>query len=204
MQDAPILKSGERGFDNLKPTVLILICGFDLFGHGRYQYTFENSCREIPGLVLGDEVQKIILNTRGTNDEETSRSLIDFLHYVTHTEETTLTGDCDERLKRLHEKMDEIKSSVEVGVMYMKMEERDRLIEERGRKEGWLSGRTEGRSEGENLKLIAQIQKKIFKGKTLEEIADEVEEEPAKIQILYTVVEENRDKTAEEILNLLK
>ena len=100
--------------------------------------------------------------------------------------------------------MDEIKSSVEVGVMYMKMEERDRLIEERGRKEGWLDGRTEGRTEGEYLKQITLIQKKIFKGKTLEEIAADLEEMPEDMQTLYALVYDNQQKKPEDILKLLK
>ena len=122
------------------------------------------------------------------------------MHYVAHTEETTLTGGCDERLKRLHEKMDEIKSNVEVGVMYMKMEERDRLIEERGR----LAGRTEGITEGRMEELLSKIQKKIRRGKSLAETAEDLEETPEDIRILYTMALENQEKTPEDILKLLK
>ena len=78
----------------------------------------------------------------------------------------------------------------------MKMEECDRLIEERGRKEG--------RTEGENLKLIVQIQKKIFKGKSLLETAEDLEEIPEDIRSLYTLVQENPGKNPEDILKLLK
>ena len=78
--DAPLLKSGEKSFDNLKPLYIVLICGFDLYGYNKYCYTFENYCREVPGLNLGDGCQKIILNTRGENDEEVDRTLIEFLH----------------------------------------------------------------------------------------------------------------------------
>ena len=38
---------------------------FDLFGYGLYRYTFDNQCKEVPDLVMGDECQKIILNTKG-------------------------------------------------------------------------------------------------------------------------------------------
>lgn len=40
--------------------------------------------------------------------------------------------DCDERLKHLHKKIYEIKSNEQMGVSYMKMEERDRLLVEKG------------------------------------------------------------------------
>ena len=35
--DAAMLKSGERGFDNLKPAYIIVICGFDQYGYGLYR-----------------------------------------------------------------------------------------------------------------------------------------------------------------------
>lgn len=69
-----MLKSGERGFDNLKPAYIIVICGFDQYGYGLYRYTFENRCKEIQDLTMGDECKKIILNTKGTNDDEVERS----------------------------------------------------------------------------------------------------------------------------------
>ena len=126
--DTPMLKSGERGFDNLKPAYIIVICGFDQYGYGKYRYTFENRCKEIPDLTMGDECTKIILNTKGTNDDEVEKSLVDFLHYVDHSSEENVPDDCDERLKHLHKKIYEIKSNEQMGVSYMKMEERDRLI----------------------------------------------------------------------------
>lgn len=58
---------------------------FDLFGQGKYQYTFKAKCCEVPDLILGDRATRIFLNTRGQNDNEVSRELIDFLHYVENT-----------------------------------------------------------------------------------------------------------------------
>ena len=80
--DAPMLKSGERGFDSLKPAYIVVICGFDLYGYGLYRYTFDNRCKEIQDLVMGDECSKIILNTKGESEAGVDRALIDFLHYV--------------------------------------------------------------------------------------------------------------------------
>ena len=137
--DTPMLKSGERGFDNLKPAYIIVICGFDQYGYGKYRYTFENRCKEIPDLTMGDECTKIILNTKGTNDDEVEKSLVDFLHYVDHSSEENVPDDCDERLKHLHKKIYEIKSNEQMGVSYMKMEERDRLLVETGEIMGIVS-----------------------------------------------------------------
>ena len=139
--DAPLLKSGEKSFDNLKPLYIVLICGFDLYGYNKYCYTFENYCREVPGLNLGDGCQKIILNTRGENDEEVDRTLIDFLHYIEDSKEESLPQNCDARLKDLHKMVQHIKSSEEMEVTYMKSEERERLIREEGRVEGREEGK---------------------------------------------------------------
>ena len=60
------------------------------------------------------------------------QTLIDFLRYVEHSTEERVPDGCDERLKYLHEKIKGIKSNEQMGVTYMKMEERDRLIKEEG------------------------------------------------------------------------
>ena len=49
---------------------------------------------------------------------------MDFLHYITESNERGLPEVCDERLRRLHESIQEIKTSTSVEVEYMKMEER--------------------------------------------------------------------------------
>ena len=49
---------------------------------------------------------------------------MDFLHYITESNERGLPEECDERLRRLHESIQEIKTSTSVEVEYMKMEER--------------------------------------------------------------------------------
>lgn len=186
--DAPLMKSGEESFDVLNPSYIVIICTFDLFGYGKYRYTFENRCEEVPDLLLGDECQKIILNTKGRNDMEVEQPLIDFLHYVENSCDENVPEHCDERLRHLHGKVKEIKSNREIGVSYMKMETRDRMIREDARMES----------------QITLIKKKIFKEKSLEQIADELEEDVNEIRSLYELVRENADKSAEEIVDLLR
>ncbi len=147
--DSPMLKSGERGFDNLRPSVIIIICGFDLYGLGKYRYTFENRCEEEYSLTLGDECKKVILNTKGTNKDEVEPSLVDFLNYVENSNEEFVPTSSDERLKNLHDKIQQIKASVQIGVEYMKMEERDRLIREKAMQAGIEKGIESGQAQGE-------------------------------------------------------
>ena len=57
------------------------------------------------------------------------------------------------------------------------------LFKEDGRKEG----RIEGRDEGSTKRLIDQVCKKLVKGKTIEIIADEVEEETKAIKPIIDI-----------------
>lgn len=145
--DAPILKSGERGFDKMNPLYIIIICNYDPYGKKKYCYTFDNQCKEVPGLRLGDEVTKLLLSTKGENEKEVPKELVDFLHYVTESNENGLPDECDERLKRLHESIREIKASADMEVEYMKMEERERIIRDEGVEFGKQIGIINGKIE---------------------------------------------------------
>ena len=145
--DAPILKSGERGFDKMNPLYIIIICNYDPYGKKKYCYTFDNQCKEVPGLRLGDEVTKLLLSTKGENEKEVPKELFDFLHYVTESNENGLPDECDERLKRLHESIREIKASADMEVEYMKMEERERIIRDEGVEFGKQIGIINGKIE---------------------------------------------------------
>lgn len=61
-------------------------------------------------------------------------------------------------------------------------------IEEKGIEKGI----ERGIAEGDRLRLLTQIQKKLIKGKSLEQIADELEETVEAILPLYEQVREER------------
>lgn len=61
---------------------------------------------------------------------------MDFLHYITESNDTGLRENSDYRLKDLHHKIQQIKASDEMEASFMKAEERERLIWEKGREEG--------------------------------------------------------------------
>ena len=124
-----------------------VICDYDPYGMKKYCYTFESRCREQPDLLLGDEVTKLFLSTKGKNEDEVSKELVDFLHYITESNEHGLPEECDERLRRLHESIQEIKTSTSVEVEYMKMEERERLVKKEATERGLREGRIRGREE---------------------------------------------------------
>lgn len=185
--DAPMLESGEKGFDNLNPTYIIIICCFDLFGKDAYCYTFENKCEEFADVFLGDGTKKVFLNTKGKNDKDVPKVLVDFLHYVDCSEEATLGEEVDERLRRLHRKVCNIKNDRQMEVSYMKAEERDRLI----------------REEGERIGVFQVVQKLEKKGQNAEEIAELLDEDVVMIKEFLTLIKENPQKSTEELVSMM-
>lgn len=192
MLDAPILESGEKRFDKLNPTYIIVICCFDLFGKDSYCYTFENRYLEFEDVSLGDETKKIFLNTKGKNDNDVPKVLVDFLRYVECSGQESLGEDSDERLIRLHQKVCNIKNDKLMEVSYMTAEERERQIDVRG---GWR-------------KLFVQVLKKLEKGKSVAQISDELEEEPEIIEMMVQVIGEctwsNVNDLVEGMIELLQ
>ena len=60
MIDLNMLHPGED-YSQLKDAYVIMIMPFDLFGEGKYKYTFHMRCDEIPGLKLHDGATRIFL-----------------------------------------------------------------------------------------------------------------------------------------------
>ena len=65
------------------------------------------------------------------------------------------------------------------------------------------SAEKRGRREGELLKLILQIQKKIQKNKELHQIADDLLEDQEIIEKIYNLIRKYPDKDEKEICNFL-
>ena len=109
---------GTRSFNLLNDTCIIMITPFDLFGKGKYCYTFHPYCEEEPDLRLEDGAVRIFLNSHGTNRDEVSEELVALLEYM-ETMDADKIGDDSENLKKLHEYVEQIKASEEIGVKYM-------------------------------------------------------------------------------------
>ena len=80
--DSSLLAPGTRSFNLLNDTCIIMITPFDLFGKGRYCYTFHPHCEEEPDLRLDDGAVRIFLNSHGTNRNEVSEELVALLEYM--------------------------------------------------------------------------------------------------------------------------
>ncbi len=187
MIDLNMIKQGES-YKILKESYVIFFCLKDPFGKGLAVYTFENRCSEIPELPLKDGTKKMFINSSGDLSEVTPE-LAAFLRYLKSgeaTDEFTSTIDLEVENSIRHEKWrDE----------YMTFEQR--ILEER--EDAWEEGRESGLAIG----LITQIQKKYNKNKSLNEIADELEELPENIRVYYDAVVNNNHKMPQEIFELI-
>ena len=163
--DSSLLEPGVVSFNELTSVYIIIITPFDLFGEGKYCYTFRPYCEENKELLLRDGSTRVFLNTKGNNDAEVSQELIDFLHYIENTDGEFAARTGSERIKKIHACVKQVKSSEEMGVKYMQTWE-EKIIE-----------RQQGRAEGERRKLIEMVCKKLRKNKNPETIAEELEEE---------------------------
>lgn len=105
MIDCKLLEPGEVDFNEMRDVYIITIAPFDLFGYGKYMYTFRMKCDEQPELDLADGAVRIFLNTRGTNADEVSEELIELLKYMEHTDEATSASCISTRIHEMQKKL---------------------------------------------------------------------------------------------------
>ena len=173
--DSSLLAPGTRSFNLLNDTCIIMITPFDLFGKGRYCYTFHPYCEEEPDLRLEDGAVRIFLNSHGTNRNEVSEELVALLEYM-ETMDADKIGDDSENLKKLHEYVEQIKASEEIGVKYMQKWEELEYEREDAREEGREDGREEGQIVGRKVEEIS-ILRRLLKKKNRDEetVADDLD-----------------------------
>ncbi|MDO4921619.1 MAG: Rpn family recombination-promoting nuclease/putative transposase [Phascolarctobacterium sp.] len=142
--DMDLLSKGQN-FDKLNATYIIFICAFDLFGEGRYTYTFKSKCQESPGLELANGATVMIINSLGTKGNISPRAK-SFLEYVNdRIVRDAFTQEIADEVTR-------VKRNSEVRRQYMLLEMR--LHDER------MAGRAEGRAEGREEGMLAGREEK--------------------------------------------
>ena len=185
----------ERGEDyrKLRKSYIIFIMMDDFFDKGLHLYTFSNLCKQMPELALNDEAEKIFLCANGIADDvsEDMKEFLDFLKERSTKNKFT---------KELADAVDQVRRNEDWRLEYMTRYVRDMDI----REEGVEMGLEIGLNKGDSLRLISLIQKKIQKSKSLETIADELEETPNSIRSIYDLIRQHPDKSAEEILECME
>ena len=140
-------------------------------------YTFEMRCNEDPTICLDEKRKTIFVNLHGKRDglSEKLRNLLDYLETSVPTDEFT---------KSLERKVEEVKSNDEWRDNFVTLEQKIQLevrARARAREAALVEGHAEGRLEGAEINLLAQISKKLAKGKSVAQIADECEETEERI-----------------------
>ncbi len=179
--DVSLLEPGCDDFNKLNDSCMILIAPFDLFGCGLYRYTFEGQCKEVPGLALQDGATRIFINTFGTNRQDFPQEFLDFMEYINDTRDVVAARSKSARVQLIRSKVEKIRRSEKCGVKYMQRWEEIAYARQDGYKEG--------RSEGELWGIIAIVCKKLAKGKGVEQIADELEQDPERISRICHIAE---------------
>lgn len=157
MVDLNMLRPGED-YNKLKDVYIIMIMPFDLFGEGRYRYTFHMTCDEIPGLNLGDRVTRIFLNTQGRIKDGVSEELIQMLKYFENTTKETAAESQSEKIRQLEKRVEETKANEEVGIRFMNAFEEKMRERQEGREEGLAEGERIGETRGKSLGEAAKQQ----------------------------------------------
>lgn len=181
MIDSKQLEPGETDFNKLEKVKIITIASFDLFGQGKYCYKFSMQCNEANGLELGDGGERIFFNTKGTDPENISNELMWMLRYFEETTREVAEQSGSERIMRMHEHVDKIKSNELFSFKYLReLEDRNFARKEarieglaEGRAEGLAEGLAEGRAEGKQEKARAIALKLKARGIPLENIAED-------------------------------
>lgn len=106
----------------------------------------------------------------------------------------------DAYTKELQEEVEEARQDDDWRENYMTLE---MMMQDKYEK-GWEEGRTEGRTEGETSKLILLVIRKFQKGKSMEEVAEDLEEDISVIEPIYDAVKKSAPEyNVEEIYRKL-
>ena len=127
----------------MNDSYIIFICLLDLFGKGRYRYSFENICKEDTDVMLNDGSKKILLNADGKKGD-ISEELKAFLDYVAGRPSE------DAFVKKLESAVEKAKKNRKWRREYMTLLMRDRENQKIGKIFGAISmGKDLGLSEEE-------------------------------------------------------
>ena len=166
LMDSPILKSGkDTKYKQLPSTIIIFITQEDIFGKDLTQYTFTEQCEEITGLHLDDGTKKIFLNMSSHNGRP---ELVSLLQYMKETSmDNPEVKVKDKRIIKLDSIVKEVKQSEEWEAVHMNILE---------------IGEEIGKEIGRDAKLVELICRKLQKGKSAQQIAEELEEDESLIE----------------------
>ena len=179
--DVSLLEPGCVDFNDLNDLTTILIAPFDIFGYGLYRYTFEEYCQEVPELKLNDGARRIFINTKGNNPEDFSEEFLDLMEYINKTTDVVAEKSTSNKIQKIHSRVRRVKDSEKVGVKLMQAWE-ERYYDR-------LEAREAGLAEGELRAVLRMTCKKLRKGLSVPEIAEDLEEDEVLISAICKAAE---------------
>ena len=181
--DSRHMKSGDNDFNNMPNLFVVTITNFDIFGKDRMIYTFRNRCDEVPELDYPDGLLFVYFNTKGKNGG--SKSIENMLRYI---QESNHTNVVDDATREIDKYVETVKTDPKLKEDYMTL--------------GYYIDKE--KAEEELRLLIEKVIKKINKDKPVSVIADELEEDEARIAAVCSVAEKYApDYDLEKILQEL-
>ena len=174
--DSSLLEPGSVHFNLLNDSFIIIITPYDVFGLGKYRYTFRARCDENTSCILPDGATRIFLNTKGTNREEAGEELAQFLEYAEKTDDISAPNSNNEKILRIHEHIRMLKSSEEMGVKYMQAWEEKLQVLEEGRSKGLEEGLEKG------IQLTKKVLKLSAEGRSESEISELCDISPEQVR----------------------
>lgn len=157
-------------YNELKNVIIIMIMPYDPFGLKRMVYTVKNMCAEVPEMKYEDGASTVFLYTKGT-EGATNEAVKQLLYYM---ESTTCKNAVNDDLREIHRMVETVKRDPEMTIRYL------RLMEELNR----------SKEEGKKYTIVSQVCKKMRKNKTIEEIAEDLEEEASGIEPIYNAAKD--------------
>ncbi|RHU96537.1 Rpn family recombination-promoting nuclease/putative transposase [Clostridium sp. OM07-10AC] len=163
-----------QDYKELKSSIVIFLCTFNLFDQNRSIYTFQSLCREEPKISLMDHRQTIFVNINGSR-QDLSPELANFLDSLKTTEPT------DDFTDRLNSSVKKLRNDFDWRENYMTLEMK--------LKEQYNAGIKQGREEGKAEAIMDLIRQKLANGKSTAQIASECERSVETIQDLIAEME---------------
>ena len=202
------LKKGDP-YDNLKKCIHVSILDFVHFRDDEECYRKIVLCDEKTVKKYTDLLELQILElkklSKRTEDEENVISWMRFLSGKSR-EEFEEMAKTDEYISEAYSSLKKLSAD---DIEKLQYEAREKAIRDYNSqmssslKRGIRQGIEQGIERGQTLEKVKLVLKKYQKGKSIEEIADELEEDISSIDRIYQMVRETPEETPEELLKKL-
>ena len=175
--DGRSLKAGDD-YSKLKQVIVLMIMSYDPFGRDRVLYTIRSKCEEDPDMDYDDGAATCFFFTKGKKGElsEEARELLRYM------EDSSAGNAQSERLKEIHSMVETVRQDEEVALEYMKVYEREQMIERRGEKIGERRG---------EIKVVRNMSKSM----TPDQISEAAGLEPEYIQKILMHIRNNPEES---------